>query len=167
MKLIGSVNGVDRKVAKRDKDGSFDEKRHFLISARPATALGSSYYGYGGMNFALNGRELQDFGCDLGDEVEIYVVRKGEDYANRQIEDVSRALYEAENKVADLETKLEAVRGRASSAELHQRDNTIRMQALQTENVRLMTELETLRAVRADLGAMVNLKQIGRTGEVE
>jgi len=161
MKLIGSVNGVDRKVAKRDKDGTFDEKRHFSISARPAMALGSSYYGYGGLNFALNGRELEDFGCDLGDEVEVYVVRKGEDYANRQIEDVSRLLYEAENRVVDLQTKLDAANGRANQMQLQSTEHNTKMSALRIENVRLMTELETLRAVRAEMGAMVNLKQIG------
>lgn len=161
MKLIGKVNSVDRTVAKANKDGTFEEKRQFSISARPATPLPSSYYGYGGLNFILHGQELTDFGADLGDEVEIFVVRKGGEYDRRQIEDVSQALYEAQGQVSaaqDANAKLRESVKRHDDAMSTMREQN---QVLRMENVRLSTQIETMRAmgfVPAD-----NMKQIDVT----
>lgn len=161
MKMIGNVSNVVRTVAKRAKDGTFEEKRSFQINARPASLLSSDHYGYGGMTFTLHGHELTDFGADLGDEVEIFCVRKGEDYANRAIEDVSRALYVAEGNLAKSDAALAASKIRSDDAMRRANEASAKAISLHQENIRLMTENETLKAIRGDLGTMTNLKQIG------
>lgn len=158
MKLIGKVNSVDRTVAKANKDGTFDEKRRFSISARPATPLPTSYYGYGGLNFILHGQELTDFAVDLGDEVEIFVTKKGGEYDRRQIEDVSNALYEAQGKLEATAEKLRISTEREQSAINRAHEATQKAQALQMENVRLATQIETMRAM--GFVPAENMKQI-------
>lgn len=147
MKLIGKVNSIERTVAKANKDGSFDEKRRFSISARPATPLSSSHYGYGGLNFILHGQELSDFGVDLSDEVEIFVTKKGGEFDRRQIEDVSHALYEAQGQITIAENTIASLRDNAKRHEIGATTLREQNQALRLENVRLATQIETLKAM--------------------
>lgn len=153
MKLTGKITSVGRQVAKANTDGSFDEKRVFTCNVRPASKLPPSHYGYGALNFTLHGRELADFGADLNDEVDVFLVRKGEPAPSKLIDDVSHALYIAEAKIADLETILENSKRRGAEADARAKDANGRGIALQQENVRLTTELATMKAALAQMPA--------------
>lgn len=161
MKLTGKVSQVSRTVAKRHAGGAVDEKRMFQINARPACELRNGAYGYGALNFTLHGRELTDFGCDLGDDVEIFVVRQGVEYAHRHVENISSLLYETEGRLTGLQAKLDVVNANDRRVSQQLTVATERGRALQIENVRLTTELETLRAASAEMRANFNMRQIG------
>lgn len=82
MRLDGKVNKIERIVARFNSGiGSpvDEEKRVFQLTVRlPDVSLREAYtYGYGNMNFILHGKAMEDF-VDLGGQVDIYVVPKGQ-----------------------------------------------------------------------------------------
>jgi hypothetical protein len=102
MKLNGKVTKIERIVGRFDSKGVADEKRVFHLSVRlPDKSLSAAYsYGYGQMHFILHGQQMEDF-VDLGGEVDIYVIRSGEDEAvpKRPFEDLQTELYRLEGEV--------------------------------------------------------------------
>jgi hypothetical protein len=86
------------------------EKRGFMIQIRPATPV-DNYYGYGSMDFYLNGRDLGDFEVELGDDVDVYLVKKGTD-TEHQVDDLTRQLREAENRADTYEKRMQDAQDR-------------------------------------------------------
>jgi len=165
MKLTGSVQQTRETVAKI-VDGKVEIKRGYSINIRPASGTVQGYeYGYGAMHFVTHGSELQDFGVGLGDQVEVYLVRKGESAPNRDFEDVSAALYRAETDLAAMTEKYKGAEARYAEYQRLNTEGRAKLGALQVENVRLTTELETLRAARMSMPNVMDLKTIGPAGD--
>lgn len=161
MKLFGSVRAVERVIVQSNKDG-IEEKRVFKLDVRPASKA-AAYYGYGNMNFILHGRELTDSGLDVGTKVALYLIPDGEKAPDfSALDDVRRELYETEQARADIQTKYDNMKSQ------HERQNRERfgageqLRALQNENVRLTTELLTLKQATGNFApapAMISANQ--------
>lgn len=144
MKLLGKVTEVDRRVAKNRGD-TFEEKRGFKIELRPA-ARTDAYFGYGSMNFYLNGRELEDFPVDLNDKVDVYLVKSGTE--ERPLEDTKRELYEALRKVDDLTREKELFSRQSAEFTRIRNDLSMRLDAMTKENARLLAQQAALEMAR-------------------
>jgi len=161
MKLTGKVTQIRDTVAKI-VDGKVEIKRGYSITVRPSSGERQGYeYGYGNMSFITHGSELTEFGVGLGDEIEAYLVRKGESAPNKSFEDVSAALYKTEGDLAALTEKYQGAEKRFAEQQRLTNEFRGKNLVLMQENVRLTTELETLKAARAAMPSFTDLKQIG------
>jgi hypothetical protein len=148
MKLIGKIAEVGRRVAKAHTTAPFEEKRTFKVNVRPASKP-DSYYGYGDMTFTLNGTELESFGLDLGDAVDVFVVREGEALDGRDYQDLERRYHDLEAKHIVLEKSNEQAKERLQAYERMAQANRARENAAVQENARLLVQLEALKMARA------------------
>lgn len=143
MLLTGNVREVKRAIAKRT-GVVIEEKRSYTLTISSAHKP-AGYYDYGSMHFVAHGHEIGDLGIDLGTEVEIVVHRKGDDYTVKDYE-VARAELSAAIQERDkARDAASSYVGRLDAAELNNAKGRTQIQALQQENVRLLTELTTLK----------------------
>ena len=165
MKLLGTVNSIERTVAKRDNSGKvIDEKTKFSITVRPVNCTGVYDYGYGKLVFQTHGMEVVDLGIDLDDAIDLILVKSGETYEGYDIEDLKRKLLEVEKRLSDASAISERNMSNLRRERDENRDRAMnkdrQVQALQLEAVRLSTELLTLKTIMSG-GEMVN-KAIGQ-----
>lgn len=146
MKLTGIVSNVERTIAKHIGDG-IEEKRKFQLNIRPASKSDMYLYGYGSFSFTVHGQELQDLGLDLGDDVEVVVHKAGDTYEGKDLEDARHRLYLTEQALTGKEVAVAQLQGKERRANERAGEANIKSQALQLENVRLLTELITLKAM--------------------
>lgn len=145
MRLDGKVNKIERIVARFNSGhGSMvdEEKRVYQLTVRlPDVSLRDAYnYGYGNMNFILHGKAMDDF-VDLGGQVDIYVVPKGQDaeIPNADWEKLRTDNYRLEGEVKTLTGERDLYKDRHDEKEkevraLHQRlsvamDEVMRLEA--------------------------------------
>lgn len=133
-------------IAKR-KAGVVEEKRGYHFTIRPASKQDAYHYGYGSMQFIIHGQELSDLAIDLGDDVDVLVVKKGAEYASSDLEEARHQLYTTQEDLRRANEQL----GLHNDGKNKERSEAVewrgRAQALQIENVRLLTELTTLKTM--------------------
>ena len=151
MKLTGTVNGIDRRAADRVRGGKVKtEKRGFMIQLRPATPV-DNYYSYGSMNFYLNGNDLDSFPVDLGDEVEVYLLRQGAADGEFALEDMERRALEAEAQVSRLTAANEQHTEKQKNHDRQQREMYEKLTAAAHVNAQLFAQVEALKLGRSDI----------------
>jgi hypothetical protein len=146
-KLVGQVRAVERAMGNSNMDAQkgIVEKRSFKLDVRPANKA-DTYYGYGSMQFILHGRELEDSGLDLGTKVAVYLVPEGEQPpAEHVVQDLQAEVYQLTEKVQTVTNQYESEKRRTKEYERTRWDASEKLKGLQAENVRLTTELLTLR----------------------
>lgn len=148
MKLTGRVNRVARTVAKRTADGT-EAKEEYAIDLRPVGKESGMVfdYGYGALRFYAHGKQIGDLGISLDDEVDVILVRSGEVYDGKSVEDLNHALYQAEAKINDLNAQAQSALKRVGDYQRADYSERQQAQALKTENIRLATENEMLRGM--------------------
>ena len=162
MKLKGQIKGVDRRVADQRRGGEPEtEKRSFQITISPAQPT-SAYYGYGNMQFVLHGRELDEFGHDLGDRVEVYILPEGHADESFMVEDLKREVLELTNKVATLTEGHREYQRRETQLSGNLSGANERYRAAVQENARLMAQLEALKLGRGDIAEPPMIESTGR-----
>ncbi len=146
MRLVGKVNSIKRIIARARRGAVEDEKRVYSLNIRlPDKSLTAEYnYGYGNMDFILHGQAMEDF-VDLGGEVDVYVVKRGEgEVPDRVVEDLRSRAYELEGDVASLTATAETLKSRHEEV---QNANT-------TLHQRLSVAMNEVMRLEARMGAM-------------
>jgi hypothetical protein len=164
MKLTGSVKSVLHRVAKKTDEG-IQEKRCFNIDVSPARPDTSWDYAYGSMQFTLHGRELDDFEVALGDDVEVLLVKADTVYEGKELEDTRRELYLLMRKHEELESNYNRLKESTSSKEREVGGLRSRLQAMQIENVKLLTEVMTFKQMfkREEVPTMISVGDSDKT----
>lgn len=146
MKLIGDVRSIERLIAKKATNGTVEEKRVFNLNIRPAAAVPSSgSYAYCSLKFIAHGKELTDVGLELGSLVDVYICPTMAEYSGKDTEDARAELALEIAKHATTLSNYDRSQSVLSAANARLQENTARITGLQLENVRLLTELTTLK----------------------
>lgn len=143
MKLIGTVSSI--KQTKVTNYGRPEElKTSYVVNFRPTQAMQVSHC-YGSMSINIHGSETGALGLSLDAGVELIIQPINADYAGRTFDDLQEEVFILRDKSVAADAKARMAEQQKQLYQKASGEHQLRAQALQLENVRLLTELTTLK----------------------